>query len=237
MFLRNVGWLSTDYTALYPRRQNSSQPPLWEPQILLHWHERKRFFIRTAAQVCTLHDYIQFLSEKTLIQSESKAALVIHTFAMGYGATNMALTDKYCCRVGIRWGHLLLLRFSHCQILNTRSSHDCIKTSDVTSIKNFLSHHHISYVYKLITIFDFMCANVDFLFSYYRLYLTSISVILIPWPWKHHVTSMNCPTPCAVFFIPLSIVLISAVSHPQSTPFSSKWGTGYYEYIVTRKTG
>jgi hypothetical protein len=24
MFLRNVGWLSTEYTALYPRRQNSS---------------------------------------------------------------------------------------------------------------------------------------------------------------------------------------------------------------------
>jgi hypothetical protein len=24
MFLRNVGWLTTDYTALYPRRQNSS---------------------------------------------------------------------------------------------------------------------------------------------------------------------------------------------------------------------
>jgi hypothetical protein len=23
MFLRNVGWLSTDYTALYPRRQDS----------------------------------------------------------------------------------------------------------------------------------------------------------------------------------------------------------------------
>jgi hypothetical protein len=30
MFLRNVCWLSTDYTALYPRRQNSSL--LWEPQ-------------------------------------------------------------------------------------------------------------------------------------------------------------------------------------------------------------
>jgi hypothetical protein len=25
MFIRNVGWLSTDYTALYPRRQNSSR--------------------------------------------------------------------------------------------------------------------------------------------------------------------------------------------------------------------
>jgi hypothetical protein len=33
VFLRNL-WLSTDYTALYPRRYNSSQPPLWEPEIL-----------------------------------------------------------------------------------------------------------------------------------------------------------------------------------------------------------
>jgi hypothetical protein len=24
MFLQNVGWLSTEYTALYPKRQNSS---------------------------------------------------------------------------------------------------------------------------------------------------------------------------------------------------------------------
>jgi hypothetical protein len=35
MFLQNIGWLSTDYTMLHPRRQHSSQPPLWEPQILL----------------------------------------------------------------------------------------------------------------------------------------------------------------------------------------------------------
>jgi hypothetical protein len=34
MFLQKVGWLSTDYIALYPRRQDSSWPPLWEPQIL-----------------------------------------------------------------------------------------------------------------------------------------------------------------------------------------------------------
>jgi hypothetical protein len=34
IFLRNVGWLSTDYTVLYPRRQRSSLPPLWEPQFL-----------------------------------------------------------------------------------------------------------------------------------------------------------------------------------------------------------
>jgi hypothetical protein len=26
------GWLSTDYMVLYPRRQNYSQPPQWEPQ-------------------------------------------------------------------------------------------------------------------------------------------------------------------------------------------------------------
>jgi hypothetical protein len=34
MLLRNFGWLSAHYTAVYPRRQNSSYPPLWEPQIL-----------------------------------------------------------------------------------------------------------------------------------------------------------------------------------------------------------
>jgi hypothetical protein len=27
-------WLSTDYAELYPRRQNSSKPPMWELQIL-----------------------------------------------------------------------------------------------------------------------------------------------------------------------------------------------------------
>jgi hypothetical protein len=42
MFLRNVGWLSTDHTALYPRRWYTSQPPLWEPQIL---HETIKVFI------------------------------------------------------------------------------------------------------------------------------------------------------------------------------------------------
>jgi hypothetical protein len=34
MFLRNISWLSADYTALYIRRRNSSYPRLWEPQIL-----------------------------------------------------------------------------------------------------------------------------------------------------------------------------------------------------------
>jgi hypothetical protein len=34
MFLQNVGCHLTDYKALYPRRLYSSQPPLWEPQIL-----------------------------------------------------------------------------------------------------------------------------------------------------------------------------------------------------------
>jgi hypothetical protein len=34
IFLRNVGWLSTGYTALYPRIWYSSSPLLWEPQIL-----------------------------------------------------------------------------------------------------------------------------------------------------------------------------------------------------------
>jgi hypothetical protein len=33
MLLRNACWFSLDYMALYPRRQESSYPPLWEPQI------------------------------------------------------------------------------------------------------------------------------------------------------------------------------------------------------------
>jgi hypothetical protein len=46
MFLRNVGWLLRDYTALYPRRQYSSKPPLWELQTL-HIHS-----YRTLSRVC-----------------------------------------------------------------------------------------------------------------------------------------------------------------------------------------
>jgi hypothetical protein len=34
MFLRNVGSLWTDNMALYPKRKNSSQLPLWERQVL-----------------------------------------------------------------------------------------------------------------------------------------------------------------------------------------------------------
>jgi hypothetical protein len=34
MFLRNVGWLSADYMALYHRRYNSSYSPVWGPRIL-----------------------------------------------------------------------------------------------------------------------------------------------------------------------------------------------------------
>jgi hypothetical protein len=33
MLLWNMGWLSQNYTVLHARRQNSSGPPLWEPQI------------------------------------------------------------------------------------------------------------------------------------------------------------------------------------------------------------
>jgi hypothetical protein len=40
-FLRSVRCLSTDYTALYPRRLNSPQPPVWEPQIL---HRKALFY-------------------------------------------------------------------------------------------------------------------------------------------------------------------------------------------------
>jgi hypothetical protein len=38
MFLRNVGWISMDLTALYPRRQKSSRLPLWEFHILQNWN-------------------------------------------------------------------------------------------------------------------------------------------------------------------------------------------------------
>jgi hypothetical protein len=34
MFLKNIGLLLLEYMGLYPRRQNYSQPSLWEPQIL-----------------------------------------------------------------------------------------------------------------------------------------------------------------------------------------------------------
>jgi hypothetical protein len=33
MFLRNVGWLSTDHVALYPRRQNFSNIPVYWRQL------------------------------------------------------------------------------------------------------------------------------------------------------------------------------------------------------------
>jgi hypothetical protein len=36
-FLWNICWLSLDYVALYPRRQNSSKSLLWEPQILYNF--------------------------------------------------------------------------------------------------------------------------------------------------------------------------------------------------------
>jgi hypothetical protein len=41
--LRNVGWLSTGYRALYPRRQDSSYPLQWEPQILRKSIQSRRF--------------------------------------------------------------------------------------------------------------------------------------------------------------------------------------------------
>jgi hypothetical protein len=36
MFLRNVGWLSTDYTALYPERKELFITTAMETQILAH---------------------------------------------------------------------------------------------------------------------------------------------------------------------------------------------------------
>jgi hypothetical protein len=48
MFLRNVGCISTDYTASHPRRWYSSQPPLWKLQIL---HRFILVFLRPAKQI------------------------------------------------------------------------------------------------------------------------------------------------------------------------------------------
>jgi hypothetical protein len=39
MFFRNVGLLSTYYSVLCLKRKNSSQPSLWETQILQHYFE------------------------------------------------------------------------------------------------------------------------------------------------------------------------------------------------------
>jgi hypothetical protein len=49
-FLRNVGWLSTDYTESYSRIQNSLQPPLWEIKILQR--------LRMLGAIPPLHPYI-----------------------------------------------------------------------------------------------------------------------------------------------------------------------------------
>jgi hypothetical protein len=45
IFLRNVSWISPYYTALYPRRRNSLQPPLREPQIL-HTLYLTKYYVR-----------------------------------------------------------------------------------------------------------------------------------------------------------------------------------------------
>jgi hypothetical protein len=54
MFLRNAGWLSTDYTALYPRRYNCSLKSSWKCLWVITW-----IFILygrfSMSQVCLLH--------------------------------------------------------------------------------------------------------------------------------------------------------------------------------------
>jgi hypothetical protein len=57
IFLQNVGWLSTDYTALYPRRQKSSWTPLWEPKPL----HISRWYLTIHLQI--LRKAIRYLSK------------------------------------------------------------------------------------------------------------------------------------------------------------------------------
>jgi hypothetical protein len=54
MFLRNVGWISTDYTALYPRRYNCFLERSWKYLWLITWIlEIYGHF--SMSQVCLLH--------------------------------------------------------------------------------------------------------------------------------------------------------------------------------------
>jgi hypothetical protein len=43
MFPQNVGWLFSHYAALHPKRENSSEPPLWELQIRLFCYWRTTY--------------------------------------------------------------------------------------------------------------------------------------------------------------------------------------------------
>jgi hypothetical protein len=55
MFLWNVSWFTMDYTSLYPRTQNSSESPLWEPQIL---HSFYYFIIIYSKKIHQVHEGI-----------------------------------------------------------------------------------------------------------------------------------------------------------------------------------
>jgi hypothetical protein len=46
VFLRNVSWHSTDYTALYPRRWYSPQHPVRKHPVLFAQRERPSFTLR-----------------------------------------------------------------------------------------------------------------------------------------------------------------------------------------------
>jgi hypothetical protein len=70
MFLRNVRWLSTCYTSLYPTIQSFSWPPLWAPQILQdfmfdltfwqRWQNRvPYFFVATMYTSIEIHRYFR----------------------------------------------------------------------------------------------------------------------------------------------------------------------------------
>jgi hypothetical protein len=50
----NVGKLLPDYTALQPRRQQSSYSPTWEPQILLSLNSVLFAENETVPQVCSV---------------------------------------------------------------------------------------------------------------------------------------------------------------------------------------
>jgi hypothetical protein len=53
VFLRKIYWLSRDYSALYPRRQNYAWVPLWEPQI----HKVSNEFQLSVNSRCFCHSY------------------------------------------------------------------------------------------------------------------------------------------------------------------------------------
>jgi hypothetical protein len=65
IFLRNLGWLSTDYTALYPRRQNPSNVILFAALRLQmkwarsQWSGNHLFNINLVVSLIPVYSYIQ----------------------------------------------------------------------------------------------------------------------------------------------------------------------------------